>query len=152
MNCSVAETPPQERIRAIDPDLPMLAAQAAIELDNFALGRGSSASAVCKLASRLKNAFQPPNGTGSRRSLMDVSTKILVGRALDSSRIGSPTTEVNEKMGEVWEVANQLEVVGQHTAPDVLAQLRGFCTALAKNAASYRRSIHDLTPSHPFRR
>jgi len=139
-------------MRAIDPDLPMLAAQAAIELDDFALGRGSSVKALSRLTSRLKNSFQPQGGTGSRRSLMDVSTMILVGRALDSSKVAPPTTEMDAKMDEVQQIANQLEMVGHETAPETLVTLRGFCTALAKNAASYRRSIQDLTPSHPFRR
>jgi len=70
------------KLRALDPDLPMLAAQAAMELDNFRLQQSSEFDAVAQLATRLKNCFANVPDSPTTKALLDSGAVSVLGRAL----------------------------------------------------------------------
>ncbi|SRR6266496_322260 len=141
------------KLRALDPELPMLAARAAMELDNYRSSSEASFAAVKHLSLRLKNCFQSGGGTAVPfKALLDSSTVSLVGRALDSSRWAGKVSTIDQLGTELWEVAQRLEKVEADPAGQPIEKIRDFCVALSECAASYRQAFHDLRPSHPFRR
>ena len=139
------------KLRALDPELPMLAAQAAMELDNYKSSGDVDFAAVKRLSQRLNNSFQSGT-TMPRIALLDSSTVSLIGRAFNSSSWAGKVSTVEQLSQELWDVAQRLEKV--EAAPDQqpVEKIRDFCVALSECASSYRQAFHDLRPSHPFRR
>ena len=141
------------RLRALDPDLPMLAARAAMELDNYKRSGEASFTAVKLLAERLKNSFQTGAAMASPcKAWLDSGTVSLVGRALNSSSWAGQVSTIEQLSSELWEVARRLENVNTTPAEQPIEKIRDFCIALSECAASYRQAFHDLRPTHPFRR
>lgn len=141
------------KLRALDPELPMLAARAAMELDNYKSSGEMDFAAVKTLSLRLRNSFQ--NGGGAAvpcKALLDSSTVSLVGRALNSSSWAGKVSTIDQLSAELWDVAHRLEKVEAAPAEQPIEKMRDFCVALSECAASYRQAFHDLRPSHPFRR
>jgi hypothetical protein len=140
------------RLRALDPDLPMLAARAAMELDNFKSTGETAFTAVKDLSARLKNSFENGGSTSvPYKALLDSSTVTLVGRALNSSKWAGNVSTIDQLSSELWDVAQRLEQVEIAPAEQPIEKIRDFCVALSECAASYRQAFHDLRPSHPFR-
>jgi hypothetical protein len=141
------------KLRALDPDLPMLAARAAMELDNFKSSGETAFEAVNLLGQRLKNSLQHTNTmAGGRKALLDSGTASLVGRALNVSNWPSKISTIDQLGNEIWEVAQILEAVVSSPSSEPIEKIRDFCVALSECAASYRQAFHDLRPAHPFRR
>ena len=139
-------------LRAFEPSLPMLATRAAVELDAQRRARVSSMEAVRELSELLKNSFdqEPESGSGGKSgSLLDPSTMVLVGRALETipDKRVTKVAEVQEMMREVaeWLDASAANASAQHA--DVL---RDFCLALARGASSHHRDFRDEMPTHPY--
>lgn len=137
------------RLRALDPDLPMLSAQAAMELDNYRSSGLASFEAVKSLSQRLKNSFTP---TVPRKALLDSGTVTLVGRAFHSTLLAGKEFTVDQLSDELWEMAERLEKVESDPAHEPIEEIRDFCVALSECAASCRQAFHELRPAHPFRR
>src|SRR5437762_14303583 len=73
-----------DSLSALSPDLPLLAARAAIELDNLIRQRHSNLENVQLLASRLTNSIEP-SSQSDRRFTSDPATLDIVARALGAS-------------------------------------------------------------------
>jgi hypothetical protein len=140
------------KLRALDPDLPLLAAQAAMELDNFRLQHGSEFDAVAQLATRLKNCFANVPDSPKTKALLDSGAVSILGRALDSSRWAEKVSTLSQLSQELWKVAELLERVPSSPKDLPIEKIRDFCVALSECAGSYRQSFNDLRPSNPFRR
>jgi hypothetical protein len=141
------------RLRALDPELPMLAAQAAMELDNYKSSGDTDFDAVKILSQRLNNSFQ--NGGAAavpRKALLDSSTVSLLGRALNYSSQAEKVSTIDQLDKELWDLAQRLAKVEAAPADQPIEKIRDFCVALSECASSYRQAFHDLRPSHPFRR
>jgi hypothetical protein len=149
-----AVTPPQSNLglRILDPDLPFLASEAAIDIDNLLSNRSEDLTAIRCLAERLRNSIESSGIGGSPRSLMDPATLTVLGEAV-AETVGSESLQkVEDLLGEAAKIANSLSSGNPRENPLELEQARDFCVALSKAAIAYTKSIRDLQPSHPFRR
>jgi hypothetical protein len=141
------------KLRALDPELPMLAAQAAMELDNYKSSGEIDFAAVKKLSLRLNNSFQSGvSAAEPRKALLDSGTVSLLGHAFNSSSRTDKISTIDQLSKELWDVAQRLEKVEAAPAEQPIEKIRDFCVALSECAASYRQTFHDLRPAHPFRR
>lgn len=133
-------------LRALDPDLPMLASQAAIELDNIRLGIPDETSAADRLSGLLENSMETGPNAAERRARIDSITVTLIERALNDSYQTEPKT-LDELLEKACEIASDLKSP-QNTG---IEQVRAFCVALSR-CASYYQSTNRVRASHPFRR
>lgn len=138
-------------LRLYDPDLPMLAAQAAIELDSLRRGKPIGLSTVNEIANRLLTSFDS-TGDNGKRAAVDSSTFAIVGQALDSAEWSGRLKTTQQLVSEAGQIAKAMNDVTESANPEMIEKIRNFCVALSKYAAAYRQSLHDLTPSHNFRR
>lgn len=140
-----------QTLRAQDADLPILAAQAAIELDNLRRNRSVELNAVRTITLRLTNALSA-NGEDKDRAILDSSTAAIVGRAFDSAAWPHAVTSTDQLMNETRALAQKLNDLNPETGGQGLETMRNFFVALSKCATAYRQSIHDQIPLHRFRR
>jgi hypothetical protein len=140
------------RLQALNPDLPFLASEAAIELDRVLAGYASDLTAVRQLAEQLKNAVGLPGANGGAQSLMDPATLSVLGAAVNRTSPGKQVVTVNELLTKAGSIARDLLKSDPNTDREWLEWARAFCVSLSQSAAAYRKSIYDLRPSHPFRR
>jgi hypothetical protein len=170
MSLATSGKPEEGTLKVLSPDLPMLASQAAIELDNLILKKGSGLKAVKQLARLLTNSFGtseepvsqravPEPSTGAheepvvRRAVPDPSTVAVMSRAFDTPGWGRPVKTVSDLVEEAWGVASGLENAGsQINNKGEIARFRAFCAQLALSSARYLQSVAESRPAHPFRR
>jgi hypothetical protein len=139
-----------ETLRALDPDLPFLASEAAVDIENLLANNSPSLDAVRKLALRLRSAIEPAHGGIPPRSLMDPATLTVVAEAVAQS--AAQPLSIDGLLAHADKIAASLS---QHDLTEVrneLTSARDFCVALSRAAVAYRESIYDLRPSHPYRR
>lgn len=136
-------------LRALDPELPFLASEAAVDLDNLLANRARDFSAIQRLADRLKISVE--NSSSESARVMDPATLNLLDTAMVQSRAFA-SGKVADVLSQAAKIAGNLAAVDSSQNPAELEQARDFCVALSQAAASYRRSISDLRQSHPFRR
>ncbi len=154
MASTFSECESETRLRALDPALPLLASEAAIELDTIIAGEEVEPRAIHRLAKILRNSLETsaetaPGSTGAK-SLMDPATINVLSRALVTS--GDEVTDLQQLIVKAGSLADRLVETNSTTKPETLEWFRTFCVALSRYAAAYRQSIHDLQPQHPFRR
>ncbi len=139
-------------IRVLDPDLPLLASEAAVDIDNIISDRGVELAAIHSLAEMLSNSieFKPPNGF--TRSLMDPATETMLGTAMAKVLGKSSPSELKHLLREASSIASELLSDEPTKDYEKLAKARDFCMTLSKTAVAYNKSIRDLRPSHPYRR
>jgi hypothetical protein len=141
-----------EILRARDPNLPLLASQAAIELDNLILSKSTELSATRQLGTLLSKSFGVEQGVPSIHSLSDPGTMTVVSRALLSSITGAQVRTVSDLAREAAQVAVKLRDTGVTADRESLEFARAFCVALSECAASYLQSRYSQLPAHPNRR
>ena len=140
-----------KELRALDPDLPFLAAEAAVDIDNMLVGSSRDLRAVRRLAEQLKNSIRLSDTGGSPHSLMDPATLTVLGEAILQARRTSHSN-MEDLLTEVVNIANKLSSEDPLKDREELELARAFCIALSQAAMAYGKSIRDLRPSHPFRR
>jgi len=143
-------------ILELDSDLPSLASQAAIELDNLRLNRASQLNAVGRLADII-HATMPPAEHSWHISHLDIGSTLAVNRAVARCFATLPTsTHLDELLPHVRAVAQSLSALAEPgavvdaDAADVNT-LKAFCLELSRQAATTQLSAHER-PSHPYRR
>ncbi|MBA7515519.1 hypothetical protein ES705_07561 [subsurface metagenome] len=140
-------------LRVLDPDLPYLASEAAIEYDNLLLGRKSNFKSVYILAERIRNSFEIDRGNGATRSLMDPATLTVLGEAINESQDQPKVNKLADLIKKAFSIADELlKNTNLKDNREELEWARTFCLALSRLAAAYHKSIFDLRPQHPFRR
>lgn len=139
------------RIEVLDPDLPLLASQAALELDNKHLGRHVKPVATKQLAEALKNSFAPFEAS-ARKSLVDPGAVAVIGRALCASQWVNPASTVDELSDTAWNLAHIMEQLEDDKMDANIEKVRDFCIELSSYAASYRQAFSDPGPVPPYRR
>jgi hypothetical protein len=137
-------------LHVLDPQLPLMACKAAIELDNFLLGTTTELKAARTLADQLKNSIQCDRDTTQRRSLMDPATLTIVASAA-SGTATQRVTQVELLLKYAEDIAELLIANDLHMNKSKVKSARSFFLALSRSVSAYRRSILDLRPSHPFR-
>ena len=153
MKSAMASSSSSSEIRALDPDLPFLASEAAVDLANILYGESRRMEAIHGLADRLRNSIKTDSSGTLSRSLMDPAALTIVGGAAAESSSGDPSSwKVNDLLAKAMEIAEFLTSEKMEEEHDKLEEAMNFCAALSRAAIAYRRSIRDLRPSHPFRR
>lgn len=133
------------RLNVLDPGLPFLASQAAIELDNLLLGREVELQSVERLAGRLEGSTEPIAGTEGRKSLMDPATISVFSNAVDAS--GMPKIQtLADLANKACRIADGLQSSKSDRDRDKsrVERLRAFCNCLAQNAIAHERSLYDM--------
>jgi hypothetical protein len=140
---------------ATPPDLPTLACEAAIEIDDLVRGRGSDLTAVRLLAATIADSVRLEELT-SPASLLYPATAIMLRRAIGSVPGAGEPRKLDELLntaGEYVKSLRKLGAEGMTTSPpsEELATLRALCVALSTHAGTAHRSPFDR-PHHPLRR
>ncbi len=140
-----------QSLDVLNPDLPFLAANAALELDNILNNTGLSLSYVQKLERMLESSEQKVAG-GRARLLVDPVSSNVLSRALVASRQGNPGTlqDLAKAMSVLSGYIKQLR--DSNLAKGDIATLRDFCVALSTYASASRRTIYGKEPAHQFRK
>lgn len=148
--------------RALDPSLPLLAAQVAAEIDNVivAAKQGQASlpriEALPQLANMLTD-FQGLDQQGTHiRGMLDPITENVFLRAYQASFDGSKLTDnlaaATERLAESFSQAGQVGCATTSASTETLTHLRDFCVALSNYAASKRRAVFGSRARHPFSR
>ena len=140
-----------EILRALDPNLPLLASQAAIELDILIRGKVADLAATKRLASMLSKSIKGAQ-EGTEPKFFDPATATLITSAFRQSEWAAPIQTVTDLVTEATKVAVNLENPSLDANRKSLVQARAFCAALAESAASYLQSRYFQFPTHPYRR
>lgn len=140
--------------RALDPELPRLAARAAFQLDNLRLlaeGKSTGESktdAIDQFAHRLQRALTLSAPPGDRRALLDPLTTSLLHEAVIQGKQNQPTT-LNDVLAEVGKLTRELIQVEQFRLQvDDITALRDFCLVVSDLAASKQRHLRSSRPPH----
>lgn len=152
MSRASALTQSDQGLRALDPNLPFLASEAAIDIDNLLSNRAEDLTAIETLAKLLTNSMEQGGTGGPPRSLMDPGTLTVLGQALAEARSSQALQKMEDLLTEAARIAGSLSSHDLKEKPDELERLRDFCVALSRAAVAYHKSIGDLRPSHPFLR
>lgn len=141
---------PVRPLNPYDPDLPLLASQAAIELERLRIGKPIGLCAVHRLSKRLAASFKKSN-EGSPKHNPDPSTVSLLSLTLNESKFQTPTN-LEELVSEASNIANNLQTSQPTTSSMQIERTRDFCSALARCSTSFRRSMQLARPQSKFRR
>lgn len=148
----MAEVATEENLRALDPNLPLLASQAAIELDALLCNVGTEPRAIKKLALWLTSSFQGLPEGPEHNFLVDPPTESLLTRAFQQAQWAIPVRTVTDLSAEASKLANSLRDINADSDHNKMVVARAFCAALAESAALYLHSQYLQGPIHPFRR
>lgn len=159
-NHVMSTTPDQAPLRALDPDLPILAARAAMQLDSaisvvrsgkFRSLRTDAIDQLAKLLSNMSSAIAGESGDLASRSLMDPLTANIVSRAYSDASKANLTSlgqlkSAAEKLSEMLKKASSQQQGNDPVAALVL--LRDFCVNLSEYAASKRQLAYGERPTN----
>jgi|WetSurMetagenome_2_1015567.scaffolds.fasta_scaffold38534_3 hypothetical protein len=151
MSCTLAVSCSVKGLQALDPDLPFLASEAAIDLDNLILNKTKELKAVRRLAEQLKHSINIGKMDSCPRSLMDPATLTVLGEAILQVAGKNGNSRIEDLLAQAASITEVLSNENPESSSD-LEQARDFCVALSRAATVYRKSILDLRPQHPFRR
>ena len=140
----VAQPQSQDLLMAIDPELPFLAAKAAVELDNLLLKRPcQQLTSVVLLAKKLEHSSARISGSVSQRKLMDLPDIEVLNNTVHATGNFSGVT-LNELAIKASKIAKQLQTVGEKKGESgTIAESRAFCVALSRCASSYMQSASE---------
>src|SRR5262249_16467932 len=141
-------------VNVLDPELPLLASEAAVELDAVMAGQHPDISALAQLAERLK-ATLPQQSELSQSSpplLAATATATVLGQAMNLADETGDLTTMEDVLKRTVQIADQLSSAATGETGSGLKWARAFCLALSRCAATYRKSVYDLRQPHPFRR
>ena len=139
-------------VNVLDPKLPWLASNAAVELDLLINGDETDLEAVKQLGERLRQTLDTPvAGQPARGLQVDTETETVLGQAFAQAG-ADPATILGELFRRTEQIAGQLSSAEAATERKTLEWQRAFCLALSQSAAAYRQSIFDVRPPHPYRR
>jgi hypothetical protein len=142
-------TAQRARLRPLDPDLPVLAARAAIEVEGFRLGKRQEKSlgAVREMTGLIKNSFAV-EPAGSKRLFIDHGTATVIGQSLNWN---PKAKSMSDLVKEAWQIVGDLEKL-QAQKKSTLERFRDFFVALSKRSAAYREALRGTRAAPPYRR
>ncbi len=149
---------PCNQLCDLENDLPSLACQAAIELDNLILGYSTDLEAVRRLISYISGSFTTVSDLSTGVSALDATTAVLIRRALHDSELARAVPNLEELVIQAKDVTSRLQRLVDEPralkeyARAELGPMRSFCLTLSKHALGFERGRHEMKPEHPFRR
>jgi hypothetical protein len=141
-------------VNALDPALPSLASNAAVELDLLINDEPTELGAVHLLGERLKKSLDKPAPDQPARGLqVNAETEIVLGSVfLQVLEDADSAAILGEVARRTEDMAQRLSSSDLKTGKKALELPRAFCLAFSQLAAAYRHSIFELRPPHPLRR
>jgi hypothetical protein len=139
-------------------DLPSVACQAAIELDNLILGRTNNLPSVAELSVRLSEEVPPVCDLNSHLSLVDPSTVVALHGTIQESRLAAPSDNIVDLTRQAGEIVRRLKAVSDDPAAartsglEELQKLKEFCLILSRRSAAATGDPDESRPPHPYRR
>lgn len=152
MSSTIASPQEKRGLKALDPDLPFLAAEVAIDVSNMLSGVSNDQTAMRNLADKLLHSIETGSTGVSPHSRMDMATLTVLSEAISETMEKQSLKNVGDLLAKASMIANVLARENPQADRDALGTARNFCVALSRAAAAYSESIRDLGPSHPFRR
>lgn len=140
----------------LENDLPSVACQAAIELDNLIIGRSIGLEAAKRLSSIISQSLPSRSEACTQQCWFDPTTAVAMHRAITDTQVPlesfeellRKTGEILGDLGKLGDDPNAFKAQGAKTLP----MMRAFCLALSKHASALQQSFDDQMPDHPFRR
>ncbi len=153
MTSTMEQSTNDGNIHALDSDFPFLASEAAVDLANLLYGESQRMEAIQNLAKRLKKSIKKDSSGVPSRSLVDPDAlTVLGGAVVESSSATQSSEKIDDLLARALEIAEFLSSDNMQDSPSKIEEAMNFCAALSRTAIAYRRSIRDLSPSHPFQR
>ncbi len=153
MSSALVPTQSNQGLYALDPNLPFLASEAAVDIDNLISDRPPrDLTAMRRLAERLNNSVVKDSVGGPLRSLMDPVTLTVLGEAMVDTVRSQSLQTIEDLLEEADKIAVTLSKENPKENSQEIKQARDFCVSLSRAVMAYHKSIRDLRPSHPFRR
>lgn len=131
--------------RATDPEIPFLAAQAALELDLVAQNIGRSLEHVQKLADLFANVDKPV------ADFYDPVTSGVVSRAL-CTYFKPDVESLTDFAARNREIGEILRKAAEGDAQTPVDRLRDFCLAISQFSSASQSSAYGNRERHPFRK
>jgi hypothetical protein len=136
-------------------DLPSVAAQAALELDQLALNRPIGFSATEQLVRLISDSVTDVPEPAAPNSLLNPLTAVALGKAIDEALYaGQPTTtELTELIRQAARFKGRLAAMArnpEHATAAEREELRNVCIALSRQAAAVD-SADRYRQEHPFK-
>jgi hypothetical protein len=151
MSSALVPTQSNQGLYALDPNLPFLASEAAVDIDNLLFDRPPrDLTAMRRLAGRLNNSVEKGTPGGALRSLMDPVTLTVLGEAMENAGRSQSLQTVEDLLGEADKIAVTLSKEDPKENSQELEQARDFCVSLSRAVMTYHKSIRDLRPSIRF--
>ena len=144
LTSSIGGNHSKKSLRLSDPDLPILATDAAIELDRLLQGQETLTPSVEKLAAKIKESLTFNLEESTHHSL-DPTTITILGDAINEIREQN-VSDVRELIKEAVNIAVVLEDKSD------LEKARNFCIAFSRLVSAYLRSTHEFRPYYPYTR
>jgi hypothetical protein len=151
-------TPASESLRILDPSLPLLAAQAAVEIDNLLISLeqkqtpGARDKSLPHLSKMLTQVQELSVGVQTRSMVAPIIGGNVLLRAYTDTFKSSPSTEsLRDAMNNLLEAFSNAST-DHRLSKDTLVPLRDFCATLSNYAASKRLSVYGNKPRHPYSR
>jgi len=152
MSYILAKNQGEKGLRALDLELPLLASEAAIDIDNLLSNRSKELTAIRLLADQLRNSIEISSIGEPPRSLMDPPTLSILGEAIARAAGEGYSKKVDDLLTEAVKIGTELSSEDPTRNIKELERARDFCVALSMAVVAYHKSISDLSPQHPFRR
>ena len=138
------------QLSSTDANVPLLAIEAANEIDELIEGRQTTLDSVVRLAEVLKQSFRLDQ-PGVRQSFVDSGSVAVLSQAIDELSAGHRVSTVKELVEHATEIVKTLETSKTSSPTESLEKMRDFCIALASAATAYQQSIFEMRPSNPLR-
>lgn len=145
-------------LRQLAWDLPWLACNAALEIDDISQGRVSSREALGDLVRVLRAQIERVRRSASA-GLPDPTAVTVMHHAIGDAGISAGgVATVPRLLDEAGRICSRLSALadqggnGPCEDPDGLQQMKTFCLALAEHTSVQQTALLDTEPSHPFRR
>jgi hypothetical protein len=148
INLSVNEN---VELSSTEANVPLLAIEAANELDELIEGRITDLNSVKGLAEILRRSFKLGQPIGQKQGFVDSGTVAVFSQAIDESVTGHQIVTLDDLVARALEIVNNLENTAAGKDDIGINKMRDFCIALSNSAAAYQQSVYELRPSHPFR-
>ncbi|HQU07606.1 MAG: hypothetical protein B7X04_01530 [Parcubacteria group bacterium 21-54-25] len=146
---------------ALDPRLPRIAAQAAVEFDwlvqqktgnNLPHVSREAINALHLLLSESTGTAQP--GGPDNKGFVDTLGLNLFAKAYNASHTGHPVRTRDELDTAMRQLVDSLYRAGENNelAENILADMRDFCAKLSDYGSAYRKMIYGSRQEHPYRK
>lgn len=138
------------QLGSTDANVPLLAIEAANEIDELLEGRKTTLVSIARLAEVLKQSFQLDQ-PDARHGFVDSASVAVFSQAMDELPEGRGVSTVKELVQHAMTIVKTLEGSKTDSSAASLEKMRNFCIALASAATAYQQSIFETTPPNPLR-